>query len=292
MGQVSPPFLVPCLAPGIGVTYPHIFSIPSFGGRVRVLLVCPIPLEYSSCRAALSLRDTPAVQGCRAARGFAGNADVMSVESGPAKARAAACTVAAISQFQPDLVVDTGTCGALDGEMIVSTIVLGMSCLEYDISGYGLPNRVIPEMKLPSVFDLFPRREGQSLARTLAEHGKDHGLHVRTGIQACGEFFIQSAQVRESLHAVSGAIACSWETAGVFVAALRSSIPPLSIRVVSDLGDEDALRDFRRNARRCSQGLYRFIGDSLESGWFVKVYDQWRQSPRGHGDRLPQKVLP
>lgn len=259
---------------------------------MRVLLVCPIPLEYSTCKTALSLREAAAVMGCRSARGYAGNADVIAVESGPAKARAAASTAAAILQFQPDLVVDTGTCGALDGEMIVSAIVLGTSCLEYDISGYGLPNRVIPEMKLPSVFDLFPRQEGQALARALVEQGRDHGLHVRAGIQACGEFFIQSAQARESLHAVSGAIACSWETAGVFVAALRSRIPPLSLRAVSDLGDQDALRDFRRNARRCSQGLYRFIGDSLESAWFEKVYEQWTRVPHGQVDRLPQRVLP
>jgi adenosylhomocysteine nucleosidase len=216
----------------------------------------------------------------------------MSVESGPAKARAAASTVAAVSQFQPDLVVDSGTCGALDGEMIVSTIVLGTSCLEYDISGYGIPNRLVPEMKLPSVFDLFPRQESQNLARALVEQGRNHGLHVRTGIQACGEYFIQSAPVRESLHAVSGAIASSWETAGVFVAALRSRTPPLSIRVVSDLGDEDAPRDFRRNARRCSKGLYRFIGDALESGWLVKVYEEWKRSSRGHADRLPLRALP
>jgi adenosylhomocysteine nucleosidase len=259
---------------------------------VRVLLVCPIPLEYTSCRAALSLREAPPVLGCRVARGFAGSADVMAVESGPAKARAAAATVASADRFQPDLVVDTGTCGALDGEMIVGTVVLGTSCLEYDISGYGLPHRIIPEMKLPSVFELFPRRESQDLSRAFTEQGKDHGLHVRSGIQACGEFFIQSVEVRESLHAVSGAIACSWEAAGVFVAALRSQVPPLSIRVVSDLGDEDALRDFRRNARRCSQGLYRFIADTLESGWFASVYEKWKGAPRGHAERLPQRVLP
>ncbi len=230
--------------------------------------------------------------GARTSRGAVGNVDIMAMETGPAKARAAAATVAGIAQFQPDLVVDTGTCGALDGELIVNAVVLGMSCLEYDISGYGLPNRIIPEMKLPSVFELLPRREGQKLARAFAELGKDHGLHTRSGIQACGEFFIQSAHVRESLQAVSGAIACSWETAGVFVAALRSRIPPLSIRVVSDLGDEDAFRDFRRNARRCSQGLYRFIRDCLESGWFVSVYEHWKSVPRGHVERLPQKVLP
>ena len=85
-------------------------------------------------------------------------------------------------------------------------------------------------MKLPSAFEFLPRREGQKLVRALTELGKDRGLHVRAGIQACGEFFIQSAQVRESLLALSGATACNWETAGVFVGALRSRVPPLSLR--------------------------------------------------------------
>jgi adenosylhomocysteine nucleosidase len=275
-----------------------VLPIPSFfcsldnEANVRILVICPIPLEYTSCRTALSLRDTQSVLGCRAARGAVGNTDIMAVESGPAKARAAAASVAAISGFQPDLVVDAGTCGALDGELIVGAVVLGMSCLEYDISGYGLPQRIIPEMRLPSVFELLPRREGQKLVRALTELGKDRGLHLRSGIQACGEFFIQSGAVRESLRVVSGAVACSWETAGVFVAALRSKVPPISIRVVSDLGDEDAMRDFRRNARRCSQELFRFLRDCLDAGWFIDVYDQWKAMPRTQVDRLPARVLP
>lgn len=259
---------------------------------MRLLLVCPIPLEYTSCRTALSLRDSTPLMGCRCARGAVGNVDIMAVETGPAKARAAASTAASIAQFQPDLVADTGTCGALDGELIVNAVILGMSCLEYDISGYGLPHRIIPEMKLPSVFELLARRDSQRLTRAFTELGKDHGLHVRTGVQACGEFFIQSLPVRDSLQSVSGADACSWETAGVFVAALRARVPPMSIRVVSDLGDEDALRDFRRNARRCSQGLYRFLRDGLEAGWFASVYEQWKQAPRSLSERLPSRVLP
>jgi len=259
---------------------------------VRLVLVCPIPLEYTSCRTALALRDAPSLLGCRVARGSVGNADIMAVETGPAKARAAASTVAAVSSFQPDLVVDSGTCGALDGDLIVNTVVLGLSCLEYDISGYGLPHRIIPEMKLPSAFELLARRDSQRLIRELTELGKDQGLHVRSGVQACGEFFIQSSPVRESLNAVSGAVACSWETAGVFVASLRCRIPPLSLRIVSDLGDEDALRDFRRNARRSSQRLYRLLRAALESGWFAGVSEQWKKAPRGMAERLPSRVLP
>jgi adenosylhomocysteine nucleosidase len=216
----------------------------------------------------------------------------MALESGPAKARAAAATVAGISHFQPDLVADTGTCGGLDGDLIVNAVVLGTSCIEYDISGNGLPRWIMPEMKLPSLFELLPRKEGQKLVRTFTELGKDRGLHVRSGVQACGEFFIQSTQVRESLAALSGGVASCWETAGVFVASLRSRVPPLSVRVVSDLGDEDALRDFRRNAKRCAQGLYRFIRDGLEAGWFAGLHAQWQALPRGLVDKMPQKVLP
>ncbi|MGA2478873.1 MAG: hypothetical protein ABSG63_09010 [Spirochaetia bacterium] len=257
-----------------------------------MLLICPIPLEYSTCRTVLALREAQQVLGCRTARGAVGNVDIMAVETGPAKARSATAAVAAINDFLPDLIVDTGTCGALDGDLIIHTVVLGTSCLEYDISGNGLPYRIIQEMKLPSAFDFLPRREGQKLIRTLTELGKDRGMHIRAGVQACGEFFIQSAQVRESLFALSGAVACNWETAGVFVAALRSRLPPLSLRVVSDLGDEDSLRDFRRNARRCSQDLYRMVRDTLESGWFIAFYEAWKSVPRGQVEKMPQRVLP
>ena len=271
---------------------PTFFRATQTEAFLRILLICPIPLEYMVCRTTLVLRDAQEVLGCRTARGSVGNIDIMAMETGPAKARVASATIGGIDHFQPDLVVDTGTCGAIDGELIIRAVVLGLSCLEYDISGNGLPHRIMQEMKLPSAFDFLPRREMQKLVRTLTELGKDRGLHLRAGVQACGEFFIQSAQVRESLFALSGATACNWETAGVFVGALRARIPPLSLRVVSDLGDEDSLRDFRRNARKCSQDLYRFLRDGLESGWFAAFYEQWKAVPQGQVDKMAQRVLP
>jgi adenosylhomocysteine nucleosidase len=271
---------------------PTFFRATQTEAPLRILLICPIPLEFTVCRTALVLHEAQDVLGCRTARGSVGSVDIMAIETGPAKARAASATIAGIDHFQPDLVVDTGTCGAIDGELIVRAIVLGLSCLEYDISGDGLPRRILQEMKLPSAFDFLPRREAQKLVRTLTELAKDRGLHLRAGVQACGEFFIQSAPVRESLFALSGAAACNWESAGVFVGALRACVPPLSLRVVSDLGDEDSLRDFRRNARKCAQDLYRFVRDALEAGWFSSFYEQWKTVPRGQVDKMPQRVLP
>jgi len=259
---------------------------------VRILVICPIPLEFTSCRSALSLRDGAPILGCRSSRGSIANIEIIALQSGPAKARAASATVAGIRDVQPDLVIDSGTCAALDGDLMVNSIVIGVTCIEYDISGSGLPARIIPEMRLPSGLQLLARRESQRLVRAAAALGNGLGLQVRSGVQACGEFFIQSLQVRESLHAVSGAAACNWETAGIFVGALRAHIPPLSIRVVSDLGDEDSLRDFRRNARQSTQELYRFLRSGIESGWLLDFHALWKSVSRGQVEKMAQMVLP
>jgi adenosylhomocysteine nucleosidase len=259
---------------------------------MRALLACPIPLEFTSCRTVLSLRDAPPVLGCRVARGTVGNVEVAAVETGPAKARAASATVAAIAALSPDVVMDTGTCGALDGDLIVGGVVIAESCLEYDISGTGLPHRIIPEMKLPSSFALLPRRESEKLVRAAIEHGKDLGLHVRSGVQACGEFFIQSTQVRESLRALTGALAANWETAGVFIGALRSRVPAISVRIVTDHGDEDSLKEFKSNARGCTQHLYGYLRSLVESGWLASFHAQWMALAPASREKMSRLVLP
>jgi len=259
---------------------------------VRILVICPIPLEFTNCRTGLSLRDSREILGCRTCRGSIANVEIIALQSGPAKARAASATVAGIDALQPDIVIDSGTCAALDGELVVNSIVIGLTCLEYDISGTGLPVRMIPEMRLPSGFQLLARREAQRLVRAATELGNGLGLQVRAGAQACGEFFIQSVQVRETLHAVSSAAACNWETAGVFIGALRARVPPLSLRVVSDLGDEDSLRDFRRNVRRSTQELYRFVRAGIESGWLLDFHSLWKSLGKGQVEKMAKMVLP
>lgn len=258
---------------------------------MRILLICPVPIEFTSCRSLLSLRDAGHVAGCRSARAPVAGVDFVALQSGPGKARAAAAAAAAIAAFAPDLVVDTGTCGALDPELVVGTVVIGRSCVEYDIAGSGLPRRIIPEMRLPSALSLLPRSPMDRLLRAAVEVGRGTDHHVRHGVQACGEYFIDSPDLRDPLAALTGALAADWESAGVYVAALRAGLPPLSIRSVSDLGDERSLAEFRRNARRVSRELYGFLRSLAEAGWFARLHDRWREAGIS-ATRLAREVLP
>lgn len=273
------------------------YLIPIFfaavGGEapVRILLICPVPVEFTSCRSLLALRDVASVAGCRCARGSVAGHDLVAMQSGPGKARAAAATAAAAAAIVPDMVADTGTCGALDAGLVVGTIVVGHSCVEYDISGSGLPRRLMPEMKLPSALALLPRGEADRLQRAAVEVGRGTDRHVRGGSVACGEYFIDSAGVREPLAGLTGSLVATWETAGAFVAALRAGLPPLSLRAVTDLGDERSLLEFRRNARRVSRELYAFIRSLVEAGWFVRIRERWLEADIP-APRLAREVLP
>jgi nucleoside phosphorylase len=259
---------------------------------MKLLLICPFPVEFNACREVLSLRDAKPVSGCRSARGVAGNADVLAIESGPAKARAAAATVAGCFKYAPDLTIDTGSCAGTESGAFVGEIILCRDCYEYDISGSGFPSRSIPEMKLPSAFSLLPSAERESLYREANETGSTESFQVRVGNQACGELLIQSLEMREALYTLFQASGANWETAGVFVGALKNGLPPLSVRIVTDLGNEQALKEFRSNIKKKARELYQYIKVLAEYGWFDQFLESWQMLGAGNIDKLPQNVLP
>ncbi|UCF97609.1 MAG: hypothetical protein JSV89_20920 [Spirochaetaceae bacterium] len=259
---------------------------------VKVLLICPFPVEFNACREVLGLRDSRPLSGCRSARGVAGNNDVFALESGPAKARAAAATVAGCLTYTPELVVDTGSCAGTEPGAFVGQLILCRDCYEYDISGSGFPTRSIPEMKLPSAISLLPSADRETLLREAGETGSTENFQVHVGNQACGEFLIQSQEMREALYSLFQASGANWETAGVFVGALKNRLPPLSIRVVTDLGNEQALSDFQANIKKKARELYRYVQVLAEYGWFDRFFGCWQKLDPATIERLPQSVLP
>jgi nucleoside phosphorylase len=259
---------------------------------VKVLLICPFPPEFNACREILGLRDSKPMSGCRSARGIAGNIDVLALESGPAKARAAAATVAGSLAYTPDLVVDTGSCAGTEPGAFVGQLILCRDCYEYDISGSGFPTRSIPEMKIPSAVSALSSADRETLLREAGETGSAESFQVHVGNQACGELLIQSQEMREALYSLFQSSGANWETAGVFIGALKNRLPPLSIRIVTDLGNEQALNDFRANIKKKARELYRYVQVLAEYGWFDHFLECWQRLDPATVDRLPQRVLP
>jgi nucleoside phosphorylase len=247
-------------------------------------------VEYSACREVLEMRDLPALAGCRSGYAAAAEGELYCLETGPGKARAAAAALLGIQRYGPDLLLDTGSCAGVEPQAAIGQIVAAGECFEVDLAGTPFPRRLLPEMRLPSAFSFLPVEAGEALQQEAAQVGEAGCL--RLGNQACGEFLIHSAELREELHQVFRAAAGNWETAGVFIAALRASLPALSFRIVTDLGDRNALRDFRRQVRPRSRELYRYLDGLLKSGWFGRFLEHWGRLEPSLLASLPSKVLP
>ena len=261
-----------------------------FSNRLKLLILCPIPVEYSACREVLALRDLPNLAGCRSGYASAREGELYCLESGPGKARATAAALLGVQRYGPDLLLDSGSCAGIEPGVSIGQIVAARECFEVDLAGTPFPRRLLPEMRLPSAFSFLPQQDGETLLRQAVEQGEAGCLQV--GNQACGEFLIHSGQLREELHRVFRASAGNWETAGVFIAALKCSLPALSFRVVTDLGDRNALRDFRAQIRPRSRELYGYLGGLLESGWFARFLRHWSLLQSSLLASLPARVLP
>ncbi len=259
---------------------------------MKLLIVCPIPVEYKTCRQVLSLREISPLNSCRMGRKESGNLDVLAIESGPAKARTAAAVASAIMHHRPDLIIDSGSCGGLEPGITIGQIIIAESCYEYDITGSGLPRRTIPEMILKSAFSFIAAQDGEQLQREAVEAGREEGYQVRVGSQACGEFLVADYSVKQLLYYMFNASCCNWETAGVFVPVLRSKKPPLSFRIVTDLGDSNALSDFRSNVKIRSTELYSYLNALIETGWFNRFNEVWQQLEMEVLKKLPASVKP
>lgn len=259
---------------------------------LKLLCICPIPPEFNACREILGLRDAKPVCGFRSARGTAGNIEVVVVESGPAKARAAAATVAGCLTDSPDLVLDSGSCAATEPGAFVGEVIVCRDCYEYDIGGGGLPAKRIPEMMLPSALSFLQSTDRETFLREAAEAGGSGTVQVHVGNQACGELLIQSQAMKDRLYSLFQAAGANWETAGVFIGTLKNNLPPLSIRVVTDLGNEQSLLDFRANIRKQARELYRYIQILAEYGWFDSFAECWRKLDPAATARLEKSVLP
>jgi nucleoside phosphorylase len=259
---------------------------------MRILLVTPITPEYKMCKSIFTFEKESTLKGCKFGTYKYKNNKIFVIQSGPGKAKAATATMAMIDYISPDIIVDTGSCAGIKTKSAIGQIILGDTCVEYDISGRGFKKKCIKKMALCSAFHFFEVNIKEALLQTAVRYGTFHDFKVYSGTQASGKFLINSDEKRRELDKICGAAGGNWETAGVYISALRSGLPVFSIRVVSDLGDKHALKDFIFNIKASTKKLYQYILLLLNEGWFADFHKQWLKISKSVINKIPDSVLP
>ena len=163
--------------------------------------------------------------------------------SGIGKANAAAAAAAAILQFAPDCVINTGSAGGLGSGLKVGDVVIGSETVHHDAdaTAFGYAPGQIPQ--LPPAF---PADETLIAAAETAAAAFPHAAVTR-GLIASGDQFVHSEEAAAAIRATFPAVqAVEMEAAAIAQTCFQFGIPFVVIRALSDTADEKADTSFEQ----------------------------------------------
>ncbi len=174
----------------------------------------------------------------------------------PGKTMVAAGTQLLIDLYQPRLVVSYGCAGAIDPHRKIGDVIIAGEAIEHDVDAFtGDVKRCGAD----------PERS-KNLWQALRD---DAGLssHVVQGIVISGDGDIRSHERKGRLWERFKAQSVDWESSSVARVAKLCSVPWLSVRIISDLAEEDMPKEFSENVGRVLEELApRFLGALAETG--------------------------
>jgi nucleoside phosphorylase len=185
---------------------------------MRILFVAAEAMEFGGVltRASKVERVSMTVDWARGCR--IGGHEALLVAHGAGKERAAAAAYAGIAEWQPEVVVSTGFCGALDDRLGVADVVVGTGLTE-------------------------PRPAGSGMGDLGCRVPLPNGRGSVSGLICSADRIVRTAEEKRKLRKM-GAVAVEMEAAGVAERARQCGLPFYCVRAVTDLAGESLANDF------------------------------------------------
>lgn len=161
---------------------------------------------------------------------------VILVRSGIGKVQAGMTTGLLLAQYQPDVVLNTGSAGGIGQGLKIGDVVISSEVAYHDVDATAFDYVIGQLPQQPARFKADP----DWVAR-VQRAAASVNLASRTGLIVSGDQFVSSqAATQKILANFPGALASEMEGAAIGQVATQFKVPFVVIRAMSDVGDEDA----------------------------------------------------
>jgi adenosylhomocysteine nucleosidase len=165
---------------------------------------------------------------------------------GHGKVQFALNTQRLIMELKPELVVSAGAAGALDPNLRAGTVIVADEIVEHDY-------------RLRFIQKPLPRFScHRDWVKRLAEI-RVYGLSTIVGKIASGDEDVIDRERAEEVRRLTGAAAVTWESAGLARAGLAQNVPFVDVRVITDLADSKAPKDFMNHLQNGMASIGRLL---------------------------------
>lgn len=169
-------------------------------------------------------------------KGLLHDKEVVVTQSGIGKVNVAISTTILIQRFNPTLIINTGSAGALDTSLNVGDVVISdmVAYHDADARAFGYQLGQIPQMPAQFVAD-------KHLIELAIEAIDKQNLTAKTGLIVSGDSFIGTAEQRSAIKTnFPQAMAAEMEATAIAQTCYQFNLPFIITRAISDLADGDA----------------------------------------------------
>ncbi|HFG9104847.1 TPA: 5'-methylthioadenosine/S-adenosylhomocysteine nucleosidase [Staphylococcus argenteus] len=162
--------------------------------------------------------------------------EVVITQSGIGKVNAAISTTLLIIKFKPDIIINTGSAGALDESLKVGDVLISddLKYHDADATAFGYEFGQIPQM--PATFE-----SSKGLIEKVSQVIDQQQLAAKVGLIVSGDSFIGSVEQRQKIKEVfPNAMAVEMEATAIAQTCYQFKVPFVVVRAVSDLANGEA----------------------------------------------------
>ena len=216
--------------------------------------------EIRDLRASLTDETVTQTAGMSFFEGRLYGRDVVLARCGIGKVHAAMCTQVLIDRFHPQLLLNIGVAGALDGRLQIGDIAVADCAVQHDVDTTALGD---PPGMISGPDCVYLPVDPDASAR-LKECADRLGIPHISGAVATGDRFVEKLSEKEKLAACFNAVACDMEGGAIAQVAMENGVPYAAYRAISDTLHGNGL-EYSQNlipaARASARMLEAFLTD-------------------------------
>lgn len=208
---------------------------------MRVGIIGAMEEEVKGLRSKMVISDTLDKAGCNFTHGTLNGVNIVLLLCGIGKVAAAVGTTILIDQFNPDVVINTGSAGGLSKDLDVGDIIISDSVMyhDVDVTLFGYKYGQLP--KMPEAF--IPDKKLIESAQKASTRVKD--IHIRSGLIITGDSFIHTKEAVKNIKSKLPKMeATEMEAASIAQVCHMFSKPFLIIRSISDVPGKKSKQSF------------------------------------------------
>ncbi|PNZ71191.1 5'-methylthioadenosine/adenosylhomocysteine nucleosidase [Staphylococcus croceilyticus] len=188
-------------------------------------------------------------------RGKLNDKEVVLTQSGIGKVNAAISTTLLIEKFNPRIIINTGSAGALDESLAVGDILISNEVIYHDAdaTAFGYEYGQIPQM--PAKFNA-----DSKLLKLTEQIVINQDLTAKVGPIVSGDSFIGSAEQRLTIkRQFPTAMAVEMEATAIAQTCYQFKVPFIVTRAVSDLANGEAEMSFEEFLGKAAQSSSKIV---------------------------------